>query len=338
MPISKIDFERSLDEVCEGLTALLSSASPPRSSTEFERVVREELHTTLQPYGLEVELDPKVQQFPDIPLAPFGVEVKFTTNDTWRSIANSVSEGTRIDEIEQIYVIFGKRGGVPEARWRTYDDCVIHVRTSHRPRFEVDMTAEESLFDKIGVSYSEFRKLSGEQRMEHVRNYARARLKPGEQLWWLDAATLESGDAEPTHTLPIQARLFKSLTKQEQRQLRAEMALLFPSIFRSSRSRDKYDGAALYLLTYHGVVAPQLRDNFTAGSVAGPARGGRYLQRSLQDIELEIREAAERLEDSLFEEYWGYNVPKNQRIQEWLRLADKEAGDWVPSKELFSVI
>lgn len=51
------------------------------------------------------------QAFPDIAMGEYGVEVKFTLNDTWRSIANSVLETQRIDEVKHIYVVFGKMGG-----------------------------------------------------------------------------------------------------------------------------------------------------------------------------------------------------------------------------------
>ena len=94
----------------------------------------------------------------------------------------------------------------------------------------------------------------------------------------------------------------------------------------------------MYLLTYRGVLCPQARDLFTAGSVAmrgDQTRGGNYMLRSLQDIEAEMRKAAAELEDALFMEYWGFSAPPKQRIKEWLKLADKYATDWKPSKELF---
>jgi hypothetical protein len=45
---------------------------------------------------------------PDIAVGEFGIEVKFTTNDTWRSIANSVFESTRNTEIIHVYIILEK--------------------------------------------------------------------------------------------------------------------------------------------------------------------------------------------------------------------------------------
>jgi hypothetical protein len=59
----------------------------------------------------------------------YGVEVRFTLNDTWRSVANSILETQRLEAVRQIYIVFGKMGGTPEVRWGYYDQSVIHVRT-----------------------------------------------------------------------------------------------------------------------------------------------------------------------------------------------------------------
>lgn len=164
--------------------------------------------------------------------------------------------------------------------------------------------------------------------MEHVRAYWRDRLKPGERLWWL----------EPHHTLTVNVRLYKHLETSEKRVLRAEAALLCPQVCKGPRSRGKYDDAAMCLLTYHGVLCTQVRDLFSAGSVAlrsDDTRGGNYARRALVDIEPEIRRAAERLEDALFREYWGQSCRPEDRLREWLRRADEAADDWQPSACLF---
>jgi hypothetical protein len=136
-------------------------------------------------------------------------------------------------------------------------------------------------------------------------------------------------------SLPLAPRLYMRLPQVEKRRLRAEAALLCPQIVASSRQRGKYEDAVMYLLTYRGVLCHQARDLFSAGSVAGPARGGNYIKRSLKDIEAEMRRAAATLDDALFEEYWGKRVPPEDRIREWLRRADHYARGWRPSAELF---
>lgn len=208
----------------------------------------------------------------------------------------------------------------------------MHVRTSHVPRFEVEIGADTSLFQKMGLSYEVFRNLSEEDKMLHIRLYARRRLKKGERLWWLE----DKEDSQ--HSLPLQAKLYTSLEQEEKRRLRAESVLLCPQVLKSSRSKNKYDDAVLYMLTYRGVLCHQARDLFSAGSVALRAnseRGGVYLLRALQDIEHEIFIAASTLEDRLFEEYWGKKVQKEHRIAEWLKMADGHASGWKPSEYLF---
>ena len=114
--------------------------------------------------------------------------------------------------------------------------------------------------------------------------------------------------------------------------------MLCPQVVKPSRAKKKYDDAALYLLTYHGVLCSQTRDLFSAGSVAhrrDARRGGNYVMRAIKAIEDEMRAAAQRLEPALFEEYWGVIVPPQDRIAKWLELADGYARDWVPSAELF---
>jgi hypothetical protein len=300
-------------------------------SKAFENRVRETLRTLIDRFNIQVDIDPHPYGFPDIVLGKFGVEVKFTTNDTWRSVANSVFEGFRNKGVKHIYVVFGKLGGRSQVRWGRYEECVMHVRTSHVPRFELDIDAKESLFKKFGISYDQFSALTEEGRMKYIRGYARNRLKPGERLWWLE------GKPDEGHSLPMQVRLFSNLTTEEKLKMRAEASLLCPQIVGSGRNRTKYIDPIMFLLTYHGVLAT--RDAFSAGSAVGPERGGIYVQRALQRIQGQMIKAAGYLEGSLFKEYWGRIVPPKRRISEWLRMADtyvKLANPpWKPSAVLF---
>ena len=156
--MKKKEFEIILDKCCKQLTEEASTSSF-QSSSNFEKRVRELLSELLQGHGsISIDFNPHPQAFPDIAIGEFGVEVKFTLNDTWRSIGNSVLESQRIDEVRHVYIIFGKMGGRPEVRWAPYEDSVIPVRTSHVPRFEVEIPTNtsairESLFHQMGISY-----------------------------------------------------------------------------------------------------------------------------------------------------------------------------------------
>lgn len=328
------EFKAVLDDVCARLTTQARSIGFA-SAKDFEGRVRSITDEVITDPEVLIAPNPPAQGFPDIAAGKFGIEVKFTINDTWLSIANSVLETNRVATVEKIFVVFGKMGGTPEVRWSSYEDCVVHVRTSHVPRFEVEIPPAGGtvpLFQQMGIAYDDFRRLPMDQKMRHIREYARGRLKKGERLWWLEDTD------EPTHALPMQARLYTKLSTAEKTQLRAEAVLLCPGIVKSGRSREKYDDVVLYLLTYRGVLCHQARDLFSAGSVANPDNddeGGIYIARALKLIESDILDAASRLDDALFVEYWGESVPQVERIERWLQKADSYARDWTPSTSLF---
>ncbi|MDE9679635.1 hypothetical protein OGY28_11895 [Citrobacter sp. Cpo137] len=170
--------------------------------------------------------------------------------------------------------------------------------------------------------------------MPFIRKYAKNRLKPGERLWWID-------DQPDERTLPLEVRLYTKLSQPEKRKYRAESAVLCPQIVKSSRASGKYDDVTMFLLTYYGILCNQARDLFSAGSVAMRAsqtRGGNYIERALLDIEEEMLCAFNELEDALFEEYWGLNIPREERVNYWLNKADTYAVDWTPSKILFTTL
>lgn len=334
--MNKQDFESILNKCCNQLT-IEARIEPFKSSSQFENRVREVLdELTKDDHSFEIDFSPHPQAFPDIAMGEYGVEVKFTLSDTWRSIANSIEETQRIESVRHVYIVFGKMGGTPEVRWGDYEQSVIHVRTSHVPRFEVELPSEkaevkESLFKQMGIRYDEFRKLSMRDKMKYIRAYAR-KIHPDGRLWWI-----EEKDSDD-HTVPIEARLYTNLKTEEKLRLRAEAALLCPQIVESGRSRHKYDDMVLYLLTYHGILCHQARDLFSAGSVANPKnddKGGVYISRALKLIEKEMKRAALRMDDALFVEYWGESVPPEDRIKRWLEKADKLAKDWKPSDCLF---
>src|SRR5690606_21314136 len=103
-------------------------------------------------------------------------------------------------------------------------------------------------------------------------------------------------------------------------------------------TRNKYEDVAMFLLTYHGILAHQVRDQLSAGSVGNPKNdneGGTYIERSLKLLEPEMLEAAQRMDDDLFVEFWGESVPPADRIARWLEKADALAHGWIPSQSLF---
>ena len=118
--MTKTEFEKILDICCEQLTHE-ARESGFKISSQFENRVREVLSIlTKDDASFEIDFNPHPQAFPDIAMGEYGIEVKFTLSDTWRSIANSVLETQRINEVKHIYIVFGKMGGLPEVRWGEY--------------------------------------------------------------------------------------------------------------------------------------------------------------------------------------------------------------------------
>jgi len=332
--MTKEDFECMLDDVVEKLTYDIQKDEKYHNPSSFEDRARKVFSEVLHKLGEEQSLELEVQGFPDIVIDEFGVEVKATESDSWRCIANSVSEGTRNKCVKHIYVLFGKMGGTPKVKWANYGESIIHVRTTHVPRFEIELGSDRSLFRQIGISYEEFRIKEMHEKMQYIRDYSRSRLRPGDRLWWLE----DKPEEEQAHTLPIEVKLYMALPQEEKRQMRAEAALMCPQITSGPRSRRKYVDAVMYLMTYRGVLCPQARDLFSAGSVAlnvDNTRGGNYLLWALLDIQDEMRQVSIEMEDALFIEYWGHSVPKDRRILKWLELADGYAENWKPSHHLF---
>lgn len=327
-------FEQFLDDVCASLRSE-AQCNPFKSQEIFENRVRELCIEKITDYA-PITINPEAiaQIFPDVPIGEYGVEVKFTLKDTWRSVANSIQEKNKAVGVKYIYVVFGKMGGCPDVKWQLYEDSIIHVRTSHVPRFEVEIESDRpSLFKGFGISYAEFSILDMHEKMEYIRKYARQRLKEGERLWWVE--DIDSTDA---HDLPLAVRLYTSLSIEEKTKFRAEAALLSPRIVCSGRARNKYDNAVLYLITYRGILCHQARDLFSAGSVANSVenhRGGNYVEKALKQIEKEIEQAALEMDDKLIIEYWGENIPAEKRLAYWIEMLDKLADGWTPSKSLF---
>jgi hypothetical protein len=326
--VNESEFEALLDLSVEQLGKEIRADHRYHSPLDFEKRVFEVMQELA--VGEKIKISPTFHPhaFPDIKANGFGVEVKTTNKDSWLSVANSIFEGMRDPSVKRIYVVFGKMGGMPSVRWGRYDDRITHVRISHAPRFVLEMDRDSSLFEQMGISYDEFCKQAPDGKMEYVRKYSRKRLQPGERLWWLEDENSEGREPK--------VKLYMHLSPAEKTKLRAQGALLFPQIVAGSRVKDKYNDVAFFFLKYHNVFCPQTRDLYSAGSVAGKERGGNYLQRSLKNIEKEIREAALHLPTALFEEYWQEAVAPEDRITQWLHKADRLAKGWKPSEELFT--
>lgn len=193
------------------------------------------------------------QRFPDIVAAKlYGVEVKSTKSNHWTSTGSSIVESTRVDNVERIYMTFGKLGGNPiEFLSKPYEECLYEIAVTHMPRYLINMQLHsgETIFDKMGVSYDELRQMDNP--ISIVSNYYRSKLKPGESLWWTGDTAEESVSAT--------IRLWKNLKPDEKRFYSVYGCVNYPEIFGGD-----YDRYALWL-TSQGIVDPHIRDQFSAG-------------------------------------------------------------------------
>lgn len=198
------------------------------------------------------------QKFPDIVADNhFGIEVKTTTKNHWTSTGSSIVESTRTDDIERIYMLFGKLGGNPiEFECRPYQDVLYDITVTHSPRYLINMKLPygDSIFDKMGIPYDTLR--NSEDSIKDVRRYYRQKaLEEGrkEMPWWL---TKDDDGAASNMNL----KMWKDVAIAEKRMLIDQMLALFPEIINS-----EFDDAALWLCTTKGIINTHFRDIYTAG-------------------------------------------------------------------------
>lgn len=195
-------------------------------------------------------------RFPDIVADGFyGVEVKSTNKDHWTSTGSSIVESTRIESVENIYMLFGKLGGnPPEFKCRPYQDVMYDIAVTHSPRYLIDMTLKkgETIFDKLNYSYDKLR--TSPDAIEKVKQYYKKQAKQqgGRMPWWIDESEMEP--------ISMNIRLWSTLSKSYRDELKAQILVLFPEVVKSD-----YSNAAMWLASAKGIVDPSFRDRFTAG-------------------------------------------------------------------------
>lgn len=195
--------------------------------------------------------------FPDIVAEQYyGVEVKCTKSNNWKSTGSSIVESTRVKDVEDIYLLFGNLGATPpQFLCRPYSDCLSEITVTHSPRYLIDMQLGrgETIFDKMCISYDQFR--TSDDSIAQVRRYYREKSikdNKGELPWWLNKSENENS---------LMIKQFRSLSLQEKEILKATMLLLF----NNQIIRGEYDEAAVWLLTSKRVVNSSFRDLFSAG-------------------------------------------------------------------------
>ncbi|MBQ3054696.1 MAG: hypothetical protein IJC88_01175 [Oscillospiraceae bacterium] len=288
-----------------------------RNGTQLE----EDVYDALARCAIHTPFEGTIQlvsgaSFPDIVANRFyGVEVKSTNKNHWKSIGSSILESTRDQNVERIFLTFGKLGAPIAFKSRPYEECLSGISVTHYPRYQIDMElgVGETIFDKMGIAYDELRRL--ENPVTPVSKYYKSQLKPGESLWWAAEENPEDIVAPPT------IRLWSSLSKEEKDEYRARGYALFPEVLTS-----KYNRYAVWLVSNCSIVDPHIRDQFSSGGKVSlvtinghfervPAAFGKiHTHREL------IAETIMTANPATLLEYWQVDALSENRIEQWCQI------------------
>lgn len=272
------------------------------------------------------------QKFPDIVAKKFyGIEVKTTTKNHWKTTGNSVLESTRIDDVERIYMLFGKLGKPIEFRCRAYEECLSEVVVTHSPRYLIDMNLEKgkTIFDKINTPYDTLRKK--ENPIKPITDYYKSKLKAGQDLWWI-----EKDNDENANNFIIE--IWNNLPQAKRESIANLSMVLFPEVF-SSRS-DKYSRFAIWLLKNEGVVCPNARDVFSASGQKEFTINGKTFEKIprvcinlLENLD-SILAILVSISASELSEFWNKRTSESTKIIDWIDLVSDNAKNLRGAKHL----
>jgi len=271
------------------------------------------------------------QKFPDIIAQKYyGIEVKTTTQNHWKTTGNSVLESTRVEDVERIFMLFAKLANPIEFRCRPYEECLSEVVVTHSPRYLIDMNLAvgKTIFDKIKTPYDVLRKK--ENPLRHIVEYYKSKLKPGEELWWIDQE-----NSKPTNFV---IKIWNNLSIKEKQELKNKSMVYFPELF--SNNNDKFGRLAIWLVTREGVVCPNVRDIFTAGGkgkIVVEAESYENIPRIFltlfENIELTIETLMQTSAIEL-SEYWGIKTTDNKKMSDWIELISEHSKKIIDAKHL----
>jgi hypothetical protein len=271
--------------------------------------------------------------FPDIVAKKyFGVEVKMTTSNHWTSTGNSVLESSRIEDVERIYIMFGKFGGSFDIKYRLYQECLPEISVTHYPRYRInmDLPQGQSIFDKMGVDYDMLRKDGNP--INTVKEYYKAQLKEGEELWWIDS--------EDKFASPV-IRPHKDLSEVEKERFIVEAMIYFPEMF--SNNATKFERAAAFLIMEYNAVSASLRDIFSAGGRVEikVKRKKAQVPRIYHNMMLRsraIKKTINTLDEEKLKHYWRTKKLGSNRLLTWKKKIDEKSSGDLPfiSSDIFN--
>lgn len=290
------------------------------------------------------------QRFPDIVAEKYyGIEVKSTKDNHWTSTGSSIVETTRVENVDDIYMLFGKLGGdIPQFKCRPYQDVLYDIAVTHSPRYLINMELkeEDTIFSKMGTTYDAFR--TSPDSISLVRHYYRERAKlqnRQEMPWWITSDNVES-----PHSFNI--KLWNSLELWEKKQLQAKCMILFPEALNPARNMTKYNNITLWLCSYNQVVNPNIRDLYSAGGKITHVNGERLRQPVAQVFNIiveysgDIKKLLSHPSAEMYQMIEDFNpvlLSGNDMYEAWLTMCCEFAEEhsvplreWIEEKPVFS--
>lgn len=271
------------------------------------------------------------QKFPDIIAKKYyGIEVKTTTQNHWKTTGNSILESTRVEDVERIFMLFAKLASPIEFRCRPYEECLSEVVVTHSPRYLIDMNLAlgKTIFDKINTPYDVLRKK--ENPLRYVVDYYKSKLKPGEELWWIDQE-----NSKPSNLV---IKIWNNLSSKEKQEAKNKSMVYFPELF--GNNNDKFGRLAIWLVTREGVVCPNVRDLFTAGG-KGKFQIDTKIYENIPRIFLTLFDNLKFTTKTIAEtsaielsEYWGIKTTEKKKISDWIDLVSNHSKKISDAKHL----
>jgi hypothetical protein len=321
------DFKGLLNNLINKLNETPVEEVSNHAGTKFEPYVYDKLVNLAKGTAFEDTIELVAgQKFPDIIANKlFGLEIKTTTQNHWKTTGNSVFESTRVDGIDKIFLLFAKLASPVEFKYRPYEEVLSEIVVTHSPRYLIDMNLEEgnTIFDKIKVKYDILR--VDPKPISPIIEYYRTKLKPGEELWWMDSQNNDKANN-------IILRIWNNLQPKEQNELKLKGMVYFPELF--GNKQDKFNRFSIWLVQHESIICPNVRDLFTSGgqktytlnSITYPNTPA-ILFRLFSDFE-KILSVLNDTPVSDLEKYWDCGTLHDvNRLDKWINLVSKNTNN-----------
>ena len=271
------------------------------------------------------------QKFPDIVAKKYyGVEVKTTKSNHWKSTGSSIAEGTRVDGVERIFMLFGKMVSPVEFMCKPYEECLSEVVVTYSPRYLIDMKLAQgqTIFDKINIPYDDLRRQVNP--IKTILDYYKKKLKTGDTVWWLDQDSSQSSN--------LIIRVWNNLSIRERNDFLVKGFSYFPEVL--SKKGNKFNGFAVWLSVRQAVVCPNVRDIFSSAGQGEieyknliHTKIPKIVIRLIDNIEI-IKSEIEQTENLLLSEFWGLDVNNENKLKIWFDLVSENL-KWLVEEKPF---